>query len=189
MILRPGDAKQWKYLDQVLRIDIPAVKKNAKVMEALTTWSGYSSARVEKALTYGNDPIVKVRELDSSNVLSERERVWGNTPNNSDHTRIIEIDEALIHLLESYFVEQAKEPAASNLKQLRRFVRDTLLHELVHFGNNDTSKEWEGVEAGAEFEEDAGLPRLFPIAFFRALAALEAMGHPIGRRTAWVAAP
>lgn len=171
MWLFPGDESVLRNLTDILRTDIPRVQHERKIMDPLAHWSRRKRQDVVAALAYGQGPRVKVMQIDTvplSAFVGGTRKQWGHTPNNSAHTGVIELERSLVRFLEAPLparhVPQPQPPVDAALRALRRFIRNTLLHELVHWHNNEQGVVWppdkktgEEIEAGWEFEQAAKL--------------------------------
>ena len=156
-------------------------------IEVLAKWSGFTKsegnqrkgeARVREALVYGGGPRVKVKELGPIRVDSPIGTEFGFTPEN-DTFHHIEISAALIRILEgiphsSLFGadRHSTAPLAVAGRELVKFVKVTLLHELCHWGNVRTGvsfheKDRSEIEVGWAFENEARVPRGIPPYFLK----------------------
>ena len=177
MNLTPAHQKVCPVLTDLLKKDIPATLSNATVFKALLANGAASRSLIAKMLTFGTRPNVKVKQLTTLFPATPAGATvhFGNTPNQSKRMGIIEIDRGLIRMLEVPFGSKhtptPKEPVATAIRQLRRFVWVTLLHELVHFARNEVeapprfNSAGHEIEDGWQFERDAGLAAT-PMAMF-----------------------
>ena len=167
MWLFPHEAAVLKHLNDLLKTDLPRVRGDPRIMKPLIKWSG-SEKKVVDALVFGQGPRVKVKPIDTIPLRfpMNAAKTFGHTPNHSKQTGLIELERALVRFLEAPLPPKhtptPKEPVASALQQLRTFIRNVLLHELVHFVNNELEREERDakgnpIEAGEEFDRDARL--------------------------------
>lgn len=182
MWLFDSDAKVLKNLTDILKTDIPSVQSDSTIMRPLMKWSRFRRSELIEALAFGQGPRVKVTLIDGvllSAFASGAEKEWGRTPNNSNKTGIIMLERRLVEFLEAQLpprhVPIPKPPVDAALRSLRRFIRNTLLHELVHWANNERSVVWgldpktgKEIEAGWKFEKEAQLDRdAFPVFYLQ----------------------
>ena len=141
---------------------LSAVRKNSRIMTCLKKFGKQKSKYFQTALKTPNDPRVVPKDLQQH----------GFTPNNSVNTRMIQINIAILRghhwskVCENSFLElPATHPIRTKHPKLQRnslvweeIITTTLLHELVHFANNDAgivpppTEEW-----GFAFERCARL--------------------------------
>ena len=186
MFLFKSDAAVATNLNDLLKTEIPAVKGKGVILNKLAHWSGLSRKQVEQALTFGNDPRVKVTQLTMHPILSTSKKhqnkqvILGNTPNNA--TRHVEIEVQLIRMLEAPLPPKhtptPRPPVKDAVAGLRKFIRNVLLHELVHLGNNISGTVWQNsagaeIEAGFAFEKDAQIDKDPVPSFYRTPQAIE----------------
>jgi hypothetical protein len=185
MFLFDDQATLLPNLDRILKHDIPPVQHDPRIMKPLLHFSTGTKKPtrtdrdvVVEGLTYGRGPRIKVTQIDTipwSRFISGTPKEMGRTPNNSASTNIVELERDLVRFLEAPLPAKhqptPKPPLAGALHELRLFIRDTLLHELVHFVNHKAGIAWEGEQAGDDagdwFQAGAKMRRKFPLFFLR----------------------
>lgn len=158
--LRASDKAKSKLFTAYLRTGVTEVLKSNVLMGALMKHSQLSREQIETALTWNNGPTVEIIKKQEGDVMWD-----GNYTGGKDGR--IQIDERLIDILNS--------ASAEDRQAALLYVVSTLLHETVHYGDNqdgniEDNKEaeyqereidgekvmvWMGSEKGQLFESDA----------------------------------
>src|SRR5215204_634467 len=145
-----------------------AVSKNIRIMSCLINHGEQEAKFFQDALIPGNDPRIVPKQLFQKH---------GNTPNNSAKSRMFEIEIAILRnhhwskiceegygKLPSDHPLRTKQPTpSSNSKIWEELITTVLLHELVHFANNEAVDKDSRIvipaseERGFMFENCSGL--------------------------------
>jgi hypothetical protein len=181
MWMTNADTKWFPNLLHVVRDLIPLVQSRTSLVDLLSKWSEREKALIKASLRFGEDPKVKV--VDHGKILPGVRIELGSTPNNSPTTKLIEINAHLVRFLElvppEFFAGKSIDrsfftPGRTRIaRQLEEAVRITLLHELVHFGENEVGapdlfdSSGAPIERGFAFEDDAKLVTIIPPELFR----------------------
>ncbi|MCA9669867.1 MAG: hypothetical protein KC503_29935 [Myxococcales bacterium] len=142
MRMQPHDMAKYHAFTHYVRVDMPAVGSNGKIMEAIQYASYYSlsDAKLREALQWGSGPLIKV-------VPKQRGLEYGSHPKWSD---ILEVGQ--------WMVEDFERGRGAIIYCGVYEIGVTLLHELTHWADEgDGSREADkyGGEIGWFFERRA----------------------------------
>lgn len=132
--LDKATAKQYPRLANYLKYGIQGVTSNARIMSGLKKFGQLSSTSVASDLQWGKGPKIVVKSMSGAN--------GSFSPNKGSN--ILNIDKGII--------EQLKKALASGSDEALLLVASTILHEYVHFGDDQDGIDYPG-EEGQKFEE------------------------------------
>jgi hypothetical protein len=132
MKLLIADEKKYPKLYYYLKNDIPKLSSHVKISKALMKYGQIKKSNISTVLNYGSDPIVKVTSLVGA--------CGEFTPNTKSNE--LRLHKSLVERFEK----------SSGDMVLLRTVGATILHELVHWGDDQDGIDYPG-EEGSLFEK------------------------------------
>ena len=132
--LDKSTAKQYPRLAHYLKYTIQDIVKNKKIMSGLYKFGQLTSSDVKNHVKWGKGPKIEVRGLNGANGMFR--------PNSNSN--ILIIDKGIIEDLENALI--------SDSDAALLFVASTILHEYIHYGDDQDGVDFPG-EEGQKFEE------------------------------------
>ncbi len=132
MKLSAADEKKYPKLHYYMKNDLPKVGKIPRISNALKKYGQIQKKDLQTSLKYGTAPVVKVTTLNQA--------CGEFTPNSKSNE--LRLHKSLVQKFE----------ASKGDKVLRMTIGATILHELVHWGDDQDGKDYPG-EEGELFEK------------------------------------
>jgi RHS repeat-associated protein len=130
----PAQAKQYERLAHYLAYNIQGISGNHKIMNALMKYGQFSSKQINSDLRWGQGPKVVIKKFADN---SMGEFVFGTNSN------ILYINQDYVELLE-------KLPAGKQRDGILFRLAMTILHEYVHYGDDQDGIDYDGSVADGE---------------------------------------
>ncbi len=137
----PADARNYERLAHYLAYDIQSIAKNRKVMNALMRYGEFRRSDVVKALKWGKGPKLRIATTSLA----------GRTFTTSDYGSFMETIDANILTINKHWVEKLKTATGDDRDAMLFLIAVTILHEMVHYGDNKDGVDQTG-EEGSAFE-------------------------------------
>lgn len=131
-------------LTQYLKNELPTLKNNSIIINAIQNYTSLTTAEISEDLQWGKGPTIKIVQLD--NFCSTCDSLTYGLYDGINGPDILHIDVDLVNDIEN----SAGTVVGNSFAFL---IGVTILHEYVHFGDND-GNDFPG-EEGALFEVDA----------------------------------
>jgi len=134
-------AVQYPKLTQYLKNQLPTVKNNSIIVNAIQTYTSLSELSIEENLSWGSGPTIRIEQL-GNNIYGEFRKQ--NDPNS------LYIDIDLVNSMEN------TNPGSESADSFIFLIGVTILHEFVHYGDyNYNGDTWNyPQEEGLLFEQD-----------------------------------
>lgn len=142
MRMNADQIRDYAKFAQYVRTALPIVAHEKKIMDAIKNHSGAGEAIIKKGLMWGSGPLINVKAL----VPQQRGgQVYTPTGGYTLHSNTIDVSMGDVG---RYQTGQDTRPSVRGQVHLITVI---LLHELTHWGTNESP----GEEDGFEFEKEA----------------------------------
>lgn len=142
--LNSGYETTYPKLTEYLINRLPNVVDIPKIINAIKIITGLPESQIKEDLTWGKGPTIHITQLDNFSSRTSDKTVGLFSPNEPD---VVHLDIDYVNELENLITDQSQEDA------FLFFLGTTLLHEYVHFGDNQDGMQFrDGIEEGKLFE-------------------------------------
>ena len=142
--LNSGYEIVYPKLTEYLINRFPNIVNVPKIINTIKLITGLSDSQIKEDLTWGKGPIIHITQLDNFTSRTSDKTVGLFTRSEPD---VVHLDIDYVNELENLITDQSQEDA------FLFFLGTTLLHEYVHYGDNQDGVEFrDGIEEGNLFE-------------------------------------
>tara|TARA_R110002050_G_scaffold57866_7_gene130242 strand:- start:30043 stop:31839 length:1797 start_codon:yes stop_codon:yes gene_type:complete len=142
--LNSGYESAYPKFTEYLKNKLPNITNISKIINTIKIITGLSESQIKEDLTWGKGPTIHITQLDNYSSTTSEKTVGLFSPTEAD---VIHVDIDYVNELENLITDQSQEDA------FLFFLGTTILHEYVHYGDNQDGVEFRaGVEEGNLFE-------------------------------------